>query len=225
MRRAFPSARWLTLSGSLLHFAACGGEPPEAPRILAYVPDRLVEGSGGSITLETEGVPPLVVDYGASRVEVPERVELFLGDLALEGERRPEDPDHVVVAIPSALPIGDYPLRLRFEDGRQTRAAGSFRVSPSPVPIGYTFDPIAAQERGVPFEITLRAQGSAAADFDGTVQLSASKGSISPSVTGPFENGVRVETVTVTPVADELTITASDDAGHSGTSNAFSTRD
>lgn len=220
MRRTIQTLGWV----GLLLWAGCVSPPLEEPRILDFEPDRLVEGSGGVVIVGTEGVPPLLIDYGSSEIEVRENVEFFVGELALQGERSIQHPDQIVMRVPSDLPIGDYPLRLRLADGRETHAAGSFRVSPSPVPVSYTIDPIPDQDRGEPFEITIRALGSAAAGFDGVVSLSSSQGMVFPTVSGPFENGVRIETVTVTPVSDALAITASDETGHSGTSNTFRVR-
>lgn len=88
---------------------------------------------------------------------------------------------------------------------------------------GYQFDSIGEQVRDTPFVITLRAQGSAAATFDGTVSLSVSKGTITPTTAGPFKDGVVEVTVSVDHPSS-LFITAEDAHGVTGSSNEFQVR-
>ena len=88
----------------------------------------------------------------------------------------------------------------------------------------FTFDTISSpQTAGATFSITITAKDqyeNTAASYTGTNTLSDTTGTISPSSTGSFTNGVWAGNVTITGVQTEVTI-ATTGADKSGTSNSF----
>lgn len=89
---------------------------------------------------------------------------------------------------------------------------------------GFRFDPIEEATRNEPFELVLSAEGSEAASFQGSVTLTVSKGTISPTTAGPFENGVLRVTVTVDHPGGKIVITAEDEHGNVGSTSEFRVR-
>ena len=84
----------------------------------------------------------------------------------------------------------------------------------------YSIDPIPTETSGVPFGVTIRANGAVDGGFGGTVSLTVPGATVSPSTSGPFQNGLRVEVITVTgPGFRRLVVT--DLVSNSGTSNLF----
>ena len=76
---------------------------------------------------------------------------------------------------------------------------------------------------GLPFTITVTAQdaqGNTVTSFNGTVSLSTSIGTISPTISGAFTNGVLTCSVTLTGNGP-ATITVNDDSSHVGTSDTI----
>lgn len=89
----------------------------------------------------------------------------------------------------------------------------------------FVFNTIADQVAGSAFNVTLTAKdqyGNTVSSFTGTTELSASLGSISPTVTGAFVAGTRTQSVTLTAAGTGLTLTATKTGGsETGLSNAF----
>ncbi len=81
------------------------------------------------------------------------------------------------------------------------------------------------QTAGTPFSITITAEalGVPVTTYSGTPNLIASTGSINPTITPAFSNGVWTGNVTVTGAGSSVTITANDGVA-SGTSNSFSVK-
>ncbi len=76
----------------------------------------------------------------------------------------------------------------------------------------------------IPFSINITAQdvnNNTVTSFNGTVNLSVNAGTISPTVSGSFNNGTRSESVTLTTAGSGRTISVDDGAGHNGTSGSF----
>ena len=76
----------------------------------------------------------------------------------------------------------------------------------------------------IPFSINIAAQdanNNTVTSFNGTVNLSANAGTISPSVSGTFSGGLRSESVTVAVAGSGRTISVDDGSGHTGTSGSF----
>jgi hypothetical protein len=91
---------------------------------------------------------------------------------------------------------------------------------------GFVFHSIGAQVRDESFPIVIRALGPDARDFQGTVALSTSKGTIAPDTAGPFENGVVEVRVTISlpNPGVGVVITATGAQRASGSSNEFLVR-
>jgi 5'-nucleotidase/UDP-sugar diphosphatase len=89
--------------------------------------------------------------------------------------------------------------------------------------VSFVFDTIADQEAGVPFEITITAhdaEGIVDASYTGKANLTDLTGTISPTTTGNFTQGVWTGEVTITKAYTDNTITASH-GGITGPSNDF----
>ncbi len=108
--------------------------------------------------------------------------------------------------------------------GGGTSNAQTLTVNPASVD-HFDFDAISSpQAAGTAFSITMTAKdayGNVATGFGGTVNLSTTGGTISPTTSGTFSSGVRVEDVTVTLAGTGKTISANDGSGHTGTSGTF----
>jgi glucose/arabinose dehydrogenase len=92
----------------------------------------------------------------------------------------------------------------------------------------FAISTVGTQTAGVAFNITITAQDAAnntVTGFTGTVTLSTTAGTISPSSSGALNGGVRTESVTVTQAGANRTISVSDGYGHTGTSNNFTVTD
>ena len=105
-----------------------------------------------------------------------------------------------------------------------TGVSNAFDVNPGTVD-HFVFGAISGpQTAGAPFSTTMTAQdvyGNTVTGFSGTVNLSTTAGTISPTVSGAFVGGVRTENVSVTQAGAGKSISANDGLGHSGTSNSF----
>jgi hypothetical protein len=124
--------------------------------------------------------------------------------------------------LPSVLSEGSYDVMVELGDGRLAMATDVFRVTAGTWPVGYTIDTIPDQHSGIPFGVTLRAQGGQNGGYIGTVNFSVPGATVSPAVSGPFVGGVRVEVITVTvdrPASYQLEV--SDLAGRRGRSLFF----
>jgi alpha-tubulin suppressor-like RCC1 family protein len=89
----------------------------------------------------------------------------------------------------------------------------------------FTIATVGKQTLGVPFPITVTAvdaSGNAVSSFTGTVDLTATGGTLTPATSGAFVNGVWSGNVTVPAAATGMTITATNTGGAgTGFSNAF----
>ncbi|MCY1041766.1 hypothetical protein OV208_10625 [Corallococcus sp. bb12-1] len=87
---------------------------------------------------------------------------------------------------------------------------------------GFTFDAIeGARTSRLSFTITVRAEGPRAAHFDGSVELTSSRGKVTPTKIGPCDNGVCAAIVTVDATEGPVQLSALDSYGVGGTSNSF----
>jgi len=213
---------------------ACSGGSLPVPTVVSVDPSTRKASSSGPVTITLDAVLPTSVDYGSGTATVDDRLTLKIGAQTF-GPSRWTDAGVVTDFLPSILQPGDYDVTVTLGDGRFATATDAFRVTPGDWPTGYTFDTIPSpQSSGVPFEVTITAQGAPDGGYGGTVYLSAftapgsanqSPAPISPTVSGPFDGGVRTETVTVTvDHADQYQIQVFDLAGHRGTSLPFTIR-
>jgi hypothetical protein len=109
-------------------------------------------------------------------------------------------------------------------DGK-TGTSNSFDVSSSPTLDHFVFNTIPNQTAGTPFTITITAKdqyGNTYTGFNSSVTLSVNKGSITPTTTSNFVNGVLSNFKVTIPGANTgVTITATSSDGKTGTSNSF----
>ena len=87
----------------------------------------------------------------------------------------------------------------------------------------FVFSSVGTQTAGTSFSITITAEnayGNTITNYTGTNTLSVSTGTISPTSTGAFSNGVWTGTVTVTDAGSGVTISTSG-SGMTGTSGSF----
>ena len=208
---------WPVLCAGLL--LACNGGQLPAPSIVSVQPSTRPASGSGEVTVVLDAVLPTVANYGANAAAIDDRMTLRIGTRAF-GPNRWIDGGVITDFLPSVLPEGNYDVTLQLGDGRSATAAGVFTVTPGTWPDSYSIDPIPTETSGVPFGVTIRANGAAAGGFGGTVSLTVPGATVSPSISGPFENGLRVQVITVTgPGFRRLVVT--DLVSHSGTSNQF----
>jgi hypothetical protein len=211
-----------TPASLLALLVACSGATLPDPTIRSVDPTQRAASGSGPVTVSVDAVLPTVVDYGAESAIVDDRLSLRIGPRAF-GPDRWVDGGVVTDFLPSLLPEGTYDVTVQLGDGRTATASNAFTVTLGSWPTGYTVDSIPAEKSGVAFGVTLRAVGPNSPSFVGTVNLEVPGATVTPTVSGPFEAGVRVETITVTGHGmRQLLIT--DLASHTGVSAPFMVR-
>jgi hypothetical protein len=195
--------------------------------VVSVEPSQRPASSSGSVTVTLDAILPTVVDYGAGSATVGDALSLKIGGRPF-GPTRWVDAGVVTDFLPSVLPEGRYDVTVQLGDGRLATATDAFRVTTGFWPTGYIIDTIPSQRSGVPFGVTIRAQGAPDGGYGGTVSLAVfpSGAEVSPTISGPFAAGLRVEVITVTvdsPPGD-FQLVVSDLAGHTGTSLPFHVR-
>ncbi len=218
--RARAKVAWVALG--LLTGCSGGTLPP--PTVVSVSPAARPASSSGPVTVTLDAVLPTLVDYGASAATVDDRLTLKIGPRAF-GPSVWTDAGVVTDFLPSVLSEGRYDITVQLGDGRSATATNAFQVTAGAWPVGYTIDTIPSQTSGVPFGVTIRAQGAPDGGYGGTVSLSVPGARVAPVTSGPFVTGVLVQVITVT--ADQpgnFQLVVSDLAGHIGTSLPFHLR-
>lgn len=123
------------------------------------------------------------------------------------------------------LSNGQHTLYIKVSDAnnRESLAFIDVTVDTSLTLSDFSIDPISAQVAGVPFSITIKAidqNGDLYGAFNGTVNLSDLSGSISPTVTARFVNGVWTGSVTITKAIEDNSIVVEYNSIHAS-SNPF----
>jgi hypothetical protein len=211
----------LALAGALV---ACNGATLPPPTVVSVSPPDRPASSSGPVTVTVDAVLPTLADHGAQTVTIDDRLTMKIGPRSF-GPAHWADAGVISDFLPSVLPEGTYDITVELGDGRLSTATGAFRVTQGFWPIGYTIDMIGGQTSGVPFGVTMRAQGAPDGGYGGTVNLAVAGATVSPTISGPFNAGVRVEVITVTvnnPGQYRLDI--SDLAGRVGHSVFFQVR-
>lgn len=211
----------LLFSALLSLLAACGATALPNPRILSVAPTGMVACEGTTVNVAIEAVLPTHLDYNHSQATAELDLQLRIGPMAV-GSGKYANGGTLTAVVPPLLAPGLYDVGVQFWDRRAEGVLpGAFTVRHNPSLLGYAIDTIQDQRRNVPFWITLYAVGQDAPLFKCSVSLSSNAGLISPTATGPFQQGVRREQVMLSAANPAATITVMDANGRSGTSNTF----
>jgi hypothetical protein len=212
--------RWISALSMVL--CACGTSEVPLPSVVAVAPTSMAANESILLTVDLDRAPPPRFDYGDSTAELDTSAQVSIGDQDFNVLQVEERGQRLVVELPPGLPVGPQELQVTFADGRQVSFESGFEVKPPLDITGLAINPITTQLRLRPFSITIRAIGPDAELFQGRVKLSASKGSITPTVSGPFKQGVRIQEVVLDDTGgSNVSITVEDYAGHSATSPDF----
>lgn len=216
---------------STLVLCACEPYASPAPNIISIEPEEVVSGEAATIVLTLDAPLPVKVDYGEQSATLVTPT-LLIGGQEVAITRVQED-GTLLASVPGVLPAGTQEVRLELENGSEStseqaltvlplppemtpRSVGGNPADPQPEPgsegkelrvTGLSIDPIPDQVRGVPFSITLRAEGPDAALFEGQVQLTANKGRVSPNLSRSFSKGVRQEQVVLDKQGGNMVLT------------------
>lgn len=237
--------------GALLSVVLWACEPATlpTPSIVSVDPEQIPAGFPSALSVKLSAALPLVVDYEAEAID-PEQLAMTveLGGQVVDipfADRA----GTLVVPVPEGLAPGDYNVRVTLADGRSASreqafaivststftgesdggtqedggAGGVFVDNPDKY-VGFRFDPIEDQVRGVPFQVTLRAFGPASKTFQAPVKLRASKGAMHTQPSGSFAEGVQVEHISLSHPGNRVYLLAEDARGRRALSNSFRVR-
>ncbi|WP_147450183.1 hypothetical protein [Corallococcus carmarthensis] len=133
--------------------------------------------------------------------------------------------DGGVLILTDAGPIyGDFDGGVDTTDGGEAVDAGPGPDDPMREGdiTGFAFDAIEGTRMSrTSFDITVRAQGPRAGHFKGSVELIASRGTVTPTKIGPCDNGVCNATIVMEAPAGNVHLNALDSFGATGESNTF----
>jgi hypothetical protein len=204
--------------------SGCTGATLPPPTVVSVSPAQRPASSSGPVTVTLDAVLPTLADHGANTATVDDRLTLKIGPRRF-GPSHWADAGVITDFLPSVLSEGSYDVTVELGDGRLAMATDAFRVTAGAWPVGYTIDMIGGQTSTIPFGVTIRAQGGPDGGYGGTVNLSVSGAEVSPTISGPFMAGVRVEVITITvDHAANYQLVVSDLAGRTGQSLYFHVR-
>jgi hypothetical protein len=204
---------------AVLLAAGCDQALPD-PSVRAVTPAQYEQGTAVRLGVEFDAVLPFDIDYGADTASTDFLVRVQVGDRLIPTEPYPGG-NSVWATPPPTLAPGDYEVGVVLSDGRRGTLPSALTVLPGTFPERFTIAPIPDQVRNRPFELFLTAEGGQAALFNGVVRIEVNRGNISPTESGPFTDGTRVQTVTIPNPANDVVITVTDAAGNVGASNPF----
>jgi hypothetical protein len=220
VKRSSPLVLWLLLT-------ACSGATLPPPTVVSVNPPQRQASSSGPVTVTIDAVLPTLVDYGTGAATVDDGVSVKIGPRTF-GPSRWVDAGVVTEFLPSVLPEGSYDVTVQLGDGRLTTARDAFRLTAGDWPTGFIIELIPTQRSGVPFGVNIQAQGTSDGGWDGTVTLAVSGpgAHITPTISGPFVAGLRVEVITVTvdQPPQDVSLVVTDLKGHRGDSQPFHVR-
>jgi len=213
----------------LLAVAACSKPSPQAT-LTGVAPDRGPQDRDVAVTIEgTQLKPKLVTDFsrrGASVLDATFTARLGrepLRDVVLN-----ENDGTVSAVVPQGIAPGTYDLVLTTPDGVTLTLAGAYRVLAAnelgDLVESFRFQPVAPQQVGVPFTVTVTAVdpvGLPVDTFAGSAALSDVTGTVVPKQIGPFARGVWTGLVEVRSLHAADVLTATSTVAKSGSSNAF----
>jgi hypothetical protein len=212
--------RWMAVLSLVL--CACGSSEVPLPSVVSVAPPSMAANESILLTVDLDQAPPPKFDYGTSSAELLTSARVSIGEQEFDVLQVEEKGKRLVVELPPGMPVGPQEFQVKFADGRKAMFESGFEVKPPLDITGLSIDPITTQIRLRPFPIRIRVAGPDAELFQGRVKLSASKGSITPTVSGPFAKGLRLQEVVLDDTGGgNVTITVEDYAGHSFTSADF----
>lgn len=209
-----------TLAASLLLLSSCNQQLPPLS-IVSVAPRQMVPSQPTHVGVQVDAELAFQVDYGVETLSADTVMHVKVGPLELGTGTYP--PGGLVEGtLPTVIAPGTYDVTVAMGDGREAIKANAFTVLDGGTwPSAYIINPVGDQRSAIPFPVTLRAVGPQATSFEGNVLLGiVGDGTMTPLISGAFEAGVRVETVTVTGTG-EFTLSASDIIGHNGQSAPF----
>jgi hypothetical protein len=128
------------------------------------------------------------------------------------------------------IPVAGNSRQVNVSGGGETGSSNTFNVVPQSLQSFSIVTINSPQTAGVPFQVTIEARdgvggaGNIATDFNGTVNLSLNSGTLSPIVSGSFNQGTWTGLIEVRSLAGSTTgkrLLVDDGSGHSGQSNLF----
>ena len=194
---------------STLLLSACGDSLSSPPHIVSIEPQEVVHGEAAKLAIKLDAPLPVKIDYGRKTATLLSPPTLRIGgqDVLIDGLN--EEDGTLLATVPTGLSEGTQDVRLVLGDGHEALGTEGLTVLPRPPDLAagavdsgngaggpkllitnVRIEPIPDQVRGVPFDISLQAEGPEAARFEGRVQLTTSKGRVSPNMSGPFVDGV-----------------------------------
>lgn len=199
----------------------CGESALPAPEIVSITPASALASEASSVVVQVDGVLPTSLDYDRSSVDLNADVSLLVGTLAV-GTGKWQPNGALVGNVPSLLAPGSYDVQVAFSDGRIGTLPDAFTVAPGLWPDRYTVEPIADQRAGVPFQVTIHAEGANGPGFHGNVLLHVLQApGITPSLSDPFQGGDLTQQVTISQPASGVVFFVTDLDGNLGASGAF----
>ena len=212
--------RWMCVLSLVL--CGCGSTELPLPSVVSVSPPNMAANESILLTVDLDRAPPPKFDYGNSTAEIPTSARVSIGGQEFNVLQVEEKGQRLVVELPPGLPVGQQELQVMFPDGREVTFESGFEVTPPLDITALAINLVPTQIRLRPFSITIRAIGPDAELFQGRVKLSTSKGAITPTVSGPFTRGTRIQEVVLDDTGgSNLAITVEDYAGHAFTSNDF----
>lgn len=207
------------LLGALV-LCGCGSTVP-SPVVQSVSPAEAPRNVPTALTVQLHPSFPATFDYGQRSVTLDTRVTLRLGEEEVAVES--VGAQQLTAVVPeNLLPEGAYDVRVTLADGREGVLRQGFTVQP-PTEAAFSFGEIPDQFVGESFEITIRAEGPDARQFEDTVTLTSGKGQVTPRTSGRFTQGERTERVTIDSPGNNWII-ATDAAGNVGVSETFVVR-
>ncbi len=188
--------------------ALCGCEPESpTPQIVSIEPEEVVSGEAAQVEIRLDVPLSVEIDYGTrnAKLLVPPTLRIDEREVAVEGV---EEDGSLRVTVPAGLPEGEKDVRVKIPNGGEAVRKEGLKVLPVPPKltnsgdlqesvVGFQIAPIPDQVSNEPFLVTLQAEGPEAAQFNGQVQLTSTKGRLIPNISGPFQGGTRTEEIVI----------------------------
>jgi hypothetical protein len=212
----------------LLLFLACT-KPSPGPTVTGIAPDRGPADRDVQVNISGDRLAPmLVTDFTHRAGSVLDATyQARLGREALRDVTL--NPDGTLSAVVSqGISPGSYDLIVTTPAGVELTLHGAYRALAAnevgDLIAGFQFAPVAPQQVGVPFTVTLTAVdqvGLAVDTFSGTATLTDLTGTAVPQKLGPFARGVWTGLVEIRALNAADVLTATGPNSRAGSSNPF----